>query len=196
LIASSTSITVNGSITANGGSGGSGNASAGGFPGATGSGGGIRLAALFIQGTGSISAGPANAPGLVRLEAFQQNFAGTIPGGVTALATPTSVTLPSGGPATVNVVSVAGVPIPTNPTGSFSIPDGTINQNTPATVVIQASNVPLGTVPTLYITSETGPDMTIQAPALTGTLASSTASVSVTFPPGYSRGYVRATWTQ
>jgi hypothetical protein len=196
LIASSTSISVNGSITSNGGNGGlatNGNS----FPGGIGSGGAIRLVALFIQGNGTISAGPASAPGVVRLEAFQQNFTGTIPLGTTALATPASViTLPSGGPATISVTSVAGVPIPANPTGSFSVPDGAINQSTPAAVVIQANNIPLGTVATLYIISENGPDITVQTSALAGTLASSTATASVTFPPGYSRGYVKATWTQ
>lgn len=135
-------------------------------------------------------------PGLVRLEAFQQNFTGTVSAGTIALATPAVVNLPSGGPPTVSVVSVAGVPIPANPTGSFQIPDASINQSTPATVAIQASNIPLGTVVTLYISSENGPDMTLQTSALAGSVASSTASASVTFPPGFSRGYVRAKWTQ
>lgn len=194
LIASSTSIAINGSITSNGGNGGNpgSNISNGG-----GSGGAIRLVAPLIQGTGSMSAGPVGTTfqGIIRLEAFQQNFTGTISPGAVSLAAPLSVALPSGGPPVVSVVSVAGVAIPASPTGSFQIPDGTINQSTPAAVVIQASNIPVGTVPTLYIFSESGPDMTVQAPALTGTLASSTATVSVTFPPGFSRGYVRAAWT-
>jgi hypothetical protein len=63
---------------------------------------------------------------------------------------------------------VAGVPIPANPTGSFQIPDASINQSTPATVAIQASNIPLGTVVTLYISSENGPDMTLQTSARAG----------------------------
>jgi hypothetical protein len=192
LIASSTSITVNGSTTANGGEWG-GPRRPRGEPGKRGA---IRLAAPLIQGTGSMSAGPSLTPGVVRLEAFQQNYTGTITLASIYLAAPASVTLPAGGPPSVRVASVAGVSVPANSTGSFTIPDAAINQTTPATISIQAKNIPVGTAVTLYISSENGPDLTVPTSALAGTLASSTASAVVSFPPGFSRGYVRASWAQ
>jgi len=194
LIASSTSITVNGSITANGGTGGSSTAFS--LGGGSGSGGAIRLAAPSIDGGGSLSVTPTASPGLIRLEAFHQNFTGTTTQSAVGLAVPASVTLPSGGPPAITVVSVSGVPVSATPTGSFLIPDTTINQSTPAIVAIQAKNIPVGTAVTLYFSSENGPDLTVAASALAGTLANSTATASVTFPPGFSRGYVKASWTQ
>jgi len=64
------------------------------------------------------------------------------------------------------------------------------------TVNIQASNIPLGTIPTVYFSTLNEPDQAITATALAGTtLASSTATATVTLKPGYSIGYVVANWT-
>ena len=82
------------------------------------------------------------------------------------------------------------------PTGTFTVPDVTVNANSPLAVAIQAANVPVGTVVTLVIFSENGPDQTIQSTPLAGTLTSSTATASVTLPSGFSKGFVEATFTQ
>jgi hypothetical protein len=64
-------------------------------------------------------------------------------------------------------------------------------------VNIKASNIPLGTIPTLYFSTENFPDQQIAASAgLAGTLASSTTTATVTLNPGYSIGYVVVTWKQ
>jgi hypothetical protein len=89
---------------------------------------------------------------------------------------------------------VNGVAVPPNPTGSFEIPDVTINQSTTVTVEIEAHNIPLGTVAKVYIFSENGADQIKDLTPLAGTLGTSPATASLTIPPGFSRGYVRATW--
>jgi hypothetical protein len=204
LIASSTSVEITGRILANGGSsacGGCGPFTCGGCGGG-GSGGAIRLVTPLVSGTGSLSAGggsgrygAATSPGLVRIEAFQQNFTGGISQPFN-LASPSNV-YPSAVPATVRVVTVDGISVAQNPTGTFEMPDITINKSGLVSVVIEARNVPPGTVVKLHILSENGPDITVDSTPLVlvdGTLSSATAEV--TFPPGFSRGFVRASWTQ
>jgi hypothetical protein len=203
LIASSTSISIIGSITAGGGHGGK---QSGGAPGGSGSGGAIRLAAPSITGSGQLNAAgaagtigcnsisDAGGPGGVRIEAFQNSFTGSTSGQL-SLATPFNSFVPTS-PPSVRVVSVAGVPVSSSPTGSFAIPDVTINSAAPVSFAIQAQNIPIGTVVQLQIFSETGPDLTVAASPLAGTLAASTATASVALPSGFSRGIVRAIWTQ
>jgi len=195
LIASSASITVNGTIMANGAPNSFGNGGGGG-----GSGGAIRLVAPTIGGTGMIhaegnptSAGNGGSAGRIRLEAFQRNFTGsTNPTGV--VASPFALFLPTTPAPSVRVVSVDGQSVPPNPTGSFTVPDVSINKSTAVTVDIAASNIPPGTVVKLHVFSENGADQIIDSLPLAGTLATSTATASVVLPPGFSRGFVRATW--
>jgi len=77
------------------------------------------------------------------------------------------------------------------------VPDAIVNSSSPMTVNIQASNIPLGTIPTIYFSTENFPDQKITANAgLAGTLASSTTTATVALNPGYSIGFVTATWVQ
>jgi hypothetical protein len=198
LIASSTTITVNGTINANGGSSGNSCNFSGG-----GSGGAVRLVANTVNGSGAIqdvgSGGasccfyPVEAgSGYVRLEAYQRNFTGNI-NGPFAQSVPYSLALPATAPSSITVTSINGVAINANP---FSFPDTTINTSSPVVINIQAQYIPPGTVPTLTIFSETGPDQVITASPLSGTLQQSTSTVNITFPTGGSRGFVKATWSQ
>jgi hypothetical protein len=200
LIASSVSITVNGTIVADGGKGGVG-ASPGvniGFGGG-GSGGAIRLAAPIISGTGTLRTQGGTAPssgdaGGIRLEAFQRNFTGsTNPPHV--VASPFGLFLPtaSSGSSSIRAVKVNGIPVPPNPTGSFEMPDVTINETAAVIVEIEARNIPPGTIVQLYVFSENGPDpdKVINSTPLDGTLTQSTATATVMLPPGF----VRAAWT-
>jgi hypothetical protein len=201
LIASSVSITVTGTITANGGSGASGSGG--------GAGGGVRLVAPTIAGIGAITAtggvgssgnsgyGCTGANGIVRLESLQNTFTGSTSGNL-YLANPFSLFIPaSTAQPSLMVTSIGGVPVPSNPTGSFVVPDAVVNSTSPLTVNIQASNIPLGTIPTIYFSTENFPDQKIAANAgLAGTLASSTTTATVTLNPGYSIGFITATWVQ
>lgn len=190
LICSSSSLTVNGSITAAGGNGGQG-ANPGvtlGFGGG-GAAGAIRLVTPVLKGTGSLAAS------VIRFEAFQQNFTGTPQPPAAVLASPFALFLPSTSTPAVRVTSIDGKSVPANPTGSFTLPDVGISKSTPVTVNIAAKNVPIGTVVKLYISSENATDQTVDSTPLTGSLSASTATATVTFPSGFSLGYVRATWT-
>ena len=194
LIASSVSITVTGTITAVGGGGSGG-----------GAGGGIRLVAPAIAGTGTITAAGGVAPdpncngagGVVRLEFFQSTFTGTT-GGTLYTATPVNLFIPAANSQPyITVTDIGGINVPANPTGSFVVPDVLLNSTSALTVNIRAVNVPLGTIPTLYFSTENFPDQKIAASAgLAGTLASSTTTATVTLKPGFSIGFVTATWSQ
>ena len=195
------SITVTGTITANGGAGHYN----GGQPPGSGAGGGIRLVAPSIAGTGTITAAGGSATttcsgadGIVRLESFSATFTGSA-GGTLYLATPVNLFLPaSTAQPSIMVTSIGGVPVPPNPLGNFTVPDVVLNSSSPLTVNIQAANIPAGTTPTVYFTTENFPDQKIVSTPLaaTATPGITTASATVTLNPGYSLGYLIATWTQ
>ncbi|MDX2149369.1 MAG: hypothetical protein SFV54_01445 [Bryobacteraceae bacterium] len=112
--------------------------------------------------------------------------------GIALTSLPYNVAPPVAGPSTISVTSVNGITINANP---FVFPDATINTSAPVPVVITGANVPPGTAGTLVIYSESAPDQTLPF-TLTGTLASTTATVNVTWPTGGSRGFARAIWNQ
>jgi hypothetical protein len=201
-IASSTSINVSGGIEANGGLGGAGSVGVDFDGGGGGSGGAIHLVAPTITGGGALSArggvrpgpefGSGGGVGRIRVDALAQQFAGTSNPGA-SLGTPWAVPLPTNVPI-LRVTSVGGVAVPPNPTGSFTIPDVVLNVTTPVAFEIEATNVPVATVVKLYLISEADPDKILDSTPLAGTVSLSSASVSTVVPPGFSRGYVRATW--
>ena len=220
-IFSTTSIAIDGMLTANGGNGGAEGtvATAGPNFSATsaggGSGGSFHLIAPLISGTGTLSAkggaqggfgDPASlaiylpiygqllfaSPGRIRLDAVQRQFSGTsTPTAV--YGTPYNVPLPAGFPA-VRVTSIGGIPVSASPTGEAATPDAVINDAGPVAVVLEARNIPPGTVVQVRVMSEAVADFVVNSTPLDGTQQSSTATASVTFPPGFSRGLVRATW--
>lgn len=136
----------------------------------------------------------------MRLEGFQiANFGFSAGGNFVSRGSPVDeATLRPAG--SVRVTAIDGVPLPANPSGSLVLPDVTINKNTPVSVVIEATGIPDGTVVTLQVYPQIPSDATaiylpeVQA-TLSGTVASSTATMMFTFPYGFSRGYVRASWT-
>lgn len=183
LIASSTSITVTGSISANGGNGYN---YAGG-----GSGGAIRLIANTISGTGNISArggnlgsGTVGGQGRIRLEASTNNFTpGTDP--VYTYGQPGSAFLANA--PVLRITSLAGVSVPAYPTGSYAQPDVLLPNTTtnPVTVNLSASYIPVGTSVAVSVIPQYGSTSSVNA-SLSGTTESSTASASVTLSTSYS----------
>ena len=201
LIASSTKIAFNagsfgGTINADGGNCGGG-CNAGTYGGA-GAGGAVRLAAPSFTGLPIISSrgarGAISLPasnGTIRLEgptSFSNTtqLYGNLTTGVLG-----PLLLPTTPPPSVKVTSINGTPINANP---FSFPDTSINSTSPVVVTVEAHYVPIGTIPKVIIFSESGNDQTVNATALSGTLALSTATATITFPTGGSRGFVKATW--
>jgi hypothetical protein len=199
-IFSSTSIGVTGAITANGGNGGV-DPTSNSYGGGGGSGGSIHLIAPTITGSGTLSAAggghgissfPFASRGRIRLEATINQFAGTA-NAFTIHALPYNVPLPAGMPI-VRVTSIGGIAVSPTPTGDAATPDVTFNQSGPVVVGIEARNVPVGTVLQVRIMSGVVAAFVVNSTPLAGTLEQSTATASVTFPPGFSSGLVRATW--
>ena len=150
---------------------------------------------------GSAGSGRTGGAGWIRLEAYSVSTSlGFAPNNtvVTRGAPLASATLrPT---SSLRITAIDGVAVGANPTGSFQLPDASIAKTGPVNVDVQATGIPPGTVVTLQVYSETPPDtstigLTAQA-TLAGTLQASTATAQFTFPFGFSRGWVRATWTQ
>jgi len=199
LLASDTTITLASAlvISADGGWGY-------GEAGSGGAGGSIRLAARTIAtpaggaylsvrgGQPSYCVGEA---GLARIEALA--IGGVTVYGRSTIGSPIDPYLPASSQASsLRVVSVGGVPVNPSPTGSFDIPDATINTADPVPVVVETSNVPVGTVIKLYLYSENGTAMELNFPPLAGTGATLAATTSTKFPYGFSRSTLRASFTR
>ena len=206
LIASSTYVMVSGQILADGGGGGAGTGTcpalgSRGFGGA-GAGGAIRIVTPRISGSGTLAArgasgacgaGSEGGKGRIRLEAFSHEYSFSTPSTNLSQGAPVSLFLPSA-PSSVRVVSIAGVPVPANPSGSFELPDVTIQEGAATIVEIEARNVPPGTAVSLHLFSLGGDDQVVESEPLAGTPEISTTTASVVFPPGFTRGFARAVW--
>lgn len=213
LIAASGTMTVTGSIDSTGGdAGGLAGTGAGGY-GAGGSGGAVRLMATSITGNGKLYAaggclhynnsrrqycgitGSSNsrggAPGRIRLEAEAITFNGTsdpayskdVPGPVFLAEAPS-----------LRIASVAGQAVPENPTGNADV---TLPADTTAAVEVsfQTRNVPVGNTVLLRVVPAYGKPTEAITPAIAGTAAAGTASVSVVLPSGPSTLQATTTYT-
>jgi hypothetical protein len=204
LIASSGTITLNTTNFAQGifSRGGVGTAKVVGAGSATvfsgcGAGGGIRLVANTITANGSLvdvrslcGTGFDGGFGRVRLEAFQLlgsfNTAGitTVSQGLPGRARPDATS------ASVQIMSIGGVSVPAGAAATyFNVPDVTLTSGVPnpVTVALQATNVAVGTgIVVSVVTEGQTTRSSFTSTPLAGTLASSTATASVTLPPGTS----------
>jgi hypothetical protein len=188
VIAASGTITHTGTITVAGGAGGGGGFGA--QAGGGGSGGAVRLVASGIAGTGTINvsggAGSnAGSAGRVRLESFTSSAQFQIAGGVPATvssAPPTSLTLAA--EPSLRIATIAGVATPPAPGAAFGVPDVTLPETTtnPVTVDLAAANVPPGTTVVVTVKGQFGGATSATSTPLTGSLAASTASATVTIP--------------
>ncbi len=197
LIASSGTIAFTGSITAAGGKGGN-TIDVVGAPGAGagGSGGAVRLVANTITGSGgsisvaggsrgshtaSLTSAGSGGSGRIRIEAYTNtatiNFAQA-----PSIAQPGVVALPSA--PSLAITSVAGAAAPATPTGSLTTPDITLPAGTtnPMTLGLAAANIPLGTTISVTAKPQNGAASSTASTPLAGTLASSTATASLSIP--------------
>ena len=180
-LASSTLVTLTGTIRADGGSGAS--ASNGG--GAGGSGGAIRITApsvtvtsgyLFARGASGCGLGGS---GRIRLEGTTVTYQATAdPYPSTGLPQPV---FPGTGAPGLAITAIGGTAVPANPQGSalkppdVVLPLGTAN---PVTVDLTASNVSVGATVQVTATPQNGTP-TSAACTLGGTLASSSCSANI-----------------
>lgn len=195
-IVSSTSITVNGLISANGGvgEGGIGPGSPGG--GNNGAGGVIHLIAPTVGGSGALQVNGESSTGIIEISATTNNIVNAYPHiqGPYVSAGLYNPPLPSAVPS-VQVTSVGGQAAPQSPTANPMVPDVTITSSSPVTVNIATQNIPTNTVVTLYLTSENAADTKVTCNALNGTVASATTTcTSVNFPSGVTITNILAVW--
>src|SRR5690606_9039945 len=213
LIAASGTLTVSGTINASGGDAAGFSGTGGGDWGAGGSGGAIRLVASTISGSGNLYApggctnynnsrrqycgntGSSNArggsPGRIRLEADSITFKGTsdpvyskdVPGPVFLADVPA-----------LRIASVGAQNVPANPTGNadVTLPADTVEA---VPVTFQTTNVPVGNTVLLRVVPAYGSPVEVISPAITGSTASGTASVSVVLPSGPSTLQATTTYT-
>ena len=198
VLASSATITLTGQILAQGGIGGSFSTS-GTDSGGGGSGGSVRLIATSIVGAGgtinvgggaggnigSGNDGGAGSPGRVRVEGFTNTLSvglGTGAVGVLSAGAPTSVTLANA--PSLRITAVGGVAAPAAPAGSFTVADVVLPPTTtnPVTVSLAAANIPVGTTVTVTVKGLYDAASSVTSTPLAGTLASSSATASVTIP--------------
>ncbi len=206
LIASDTFISIpsSGAIHASGGGGGLGVGKGGGG----GSGGMIRIVAPTLNFKGSLNAGGGTGgyagwpylagqggqSGIIRIETTNRTLGGACSppatyGALFATFLPDRTAYPW---PSLAITEVGGIAI-SDPQSSFEIPDALINTTEAVTVVAQSTGIPVGTEITLFIFPENGDQQTLTG-TLTGSIGSGTASFSVIFPTGHSRGYATAVW--
>ena len=170
VIASSVSLSVaaNGDIRANPGGFACGPTGAS----ATGGAGAIRLVSNSLNVGGGLSAA------VVRLEAPLGALTYTGSGTPPVLSTINPVIVPSNPPA-LNIISIGGYPVPSYSGSSFTTIDVLLpSQLTdPIPVVVQATNVPVGSLVSIAFSGSSGATST--SASLAGTTASSTATVYV-----------------
>lgn len=182
LIASSGKIIFSdGAINASGGAGGGG----------AGSGGAIRLVGNEISGSPALSVGGGcywsfcglgASRGRIRIEAFDLTHF-TPANSDFSRGLPSPAVLPKA--PSLKIVSVGGVNAPTNPAASLALnPDIVVptSVTNPVTVAIQAANIPLGTVIQIAQVIDANEKTVVNSTPLAGTVASSTATASVTLP--------------
>lgn len=195
LIASSGTITVTGSITAYGGGGAGGGTIGGG--GGGGAGGGIKLMANTIAGNGAIRTdggsrgigdygmkGGGGSVGIIRLEAWFFSFTGSSNPLPSSAYYPTFVQ-PGNMPG-LAITSVGGVSVPSTVKGKFETPDIYLpsTTNNPVAVVVTATNIPVNTAVTVKALPAVGSAVSASG-TLSGTNASSSASVQINLPASY-----------
>lgn len=197
VIASTGTITVNGTISANGGTGATPSSGQSYYSGGGGgSGGSIRLIANTIAGNGTITSngggggdsascgrGGTGAVGRIRFEA-----------GSILRTSATSPALTAGYPYAVvpqdmpslTISSIGGLSVPSVPQGAYRSPDVMLPFNTrnPVTVVVTGTNIPVGQTVTVKASPSVGAVSTASA-TLDGSEASSSASVSLTIATAY-----------
>ena len=178
LVASSSSVTVEGSLKANGAIGNNGGA---------GSGGAIRLIAnsihiassAFLQATAGNNADGVH-DGVIRLEApvDSLSFLGTSrPAPI--LSSINAAVFPTTSSPSLKLVSIGGFPAPTTTAQRFDAADLLLPKTLtdPINVVVQGTNIPVGTSVNVNISGAGSP--TAGSATLSGTIASSTATIAV-----------------
>jgi hypothetical protein len=146
-----------------------------------------------FSGTGQINTGGGSGEasgvggglGRIRIDAFQNNFGGQINGVFTQGFQPIIIPVAGQG-VQLSIARVAGAAVSSTPTGQLVSPDAIISgqQANPIPIVVNCSNLPLDTLITVTVKPASGASVSAVGYNTTGTMASSTATVSLTMPRG------------
>jgi hypothetical protein len=193
LVVASNTIELNGSVSAFGG--GVSFIQYYGYAAGGGSGGAVRFVASKISGAGGIGTsgssggcGIYSSPsgsGRVRFDTYENDFSGGISGAFTQGSQ--FIIIPTAGQgAQLTVTSVGGVAVSASPTGALSTPDAVLSaqQNNPVPVVVSCANIPLNTQITVSVKPVNGSAVSATGLNNSGTLSSSTATISIVMPRG------------
>jgi hypothetical protein len=196
LICASGVITISGLISSTGGN-------CSGWAGA-GSGGAIRLVASRLIGNGVLNVdggvGGRNVfnlgrggKGRIRLDTYDNSFAGQIDGILSQGFQPIILPTPGLG-AQLTVTSVGGTAVSASPTGQLSTPDTILSaqQNNSIPIVVHCANIPLNTQIIVSVKPANGAAVSATGLNNTGTLTSSTATISIVIPRGGGLVYATA----
>lgn len=202
LIATSTTMNLNGLIQAKGGSGGSGNENCvftgqtGCGAGGSGSGGAIRLIANSASGVGTLNAtggisdgtgGGNGGGGRLRVEVAES----TLPFGFVAVMGP--VFPLDGLAATLTILSIDGETVTEDPDSGIVTVETMFGNAASVPVVIQATNVPDGILINVILTPARG-DINTAAQEEPATVTGGMATAMVIFPAGRNEIQIRANW--
>lgn len=212
LIAASEEIEVTGGISATGADGSPGyvcyDTPTGIYrSGGGGSGGSIRLVTTRLSGNGTITVAGGRTryysdfiktlstagAGRIRLDYLESLFSGTVVGPLTQGFQP--IILPVDGQGIqLAIMSIAGVAVPDAPSGALVRPDIIVSaqQQNPIPVVVACTGIPLNTEISIVVHPAIGSDVQGVGFNTAGTLASSTATVSLNLPRGGGIIYARA----
>ena len=188
MIVANSSIRIDGTIYAKGGRG----INSGG-----GSGGGVRLVSPQVSGGGQIntlggitcysSCQFINNAGLgrIRFDSFDIQYSGALQGAFTQGFQP--IIIPAAGQGIqLSVMSVGGVAVSANPSGVLLTPDAIVSgqQQNPISIVVHCTNLPLNTPITVTVRPANSASVSALGYNTTGTLTSSTVTVSLNMPRG------------
>lgn len=163
-----------------------------------GSGGGIRLVAERLTGNGTVRADGGYNAGNGRLRfdvaSFDAAFNTSQAPHIAYLGTEPPVIWPQAGHPRIWVSTVAGAPVPADPSAQMfpGLADLDLPDLGAVPVVIEAANVPLDWTIELRVVPRYGPDVVVNATRTTGDANASSWRAEVAFPRGVSAVYVRA----
>ncbi len=185
----SPSVILNGGINANGGDGVIATSSVDGGRGGSsgGSGGGVRIVANILSGSGSVrtNGGYSGGMGRIRFDLLDSNFSGPLTGNYTQGFQP--IIIPAAGQGIqLSIASIAGNTVSANPSGVLVNPDVIIpaQQTNPIPIVVSCNNIPLNSEISVIVHPANGPDVQAVGMNNAGTLAASTATLSLNMPRG------------
>lgn len=130
--------------------------------------------------------------GRVRIDSLQNDFAGAIGGSFTQGFQP--IIIPAAGQGIqLSIASIAGNAISSNPSGVLVNPDVIIpaQQANPIPIVVNCNNIPLNTEISVIVRPANGPEVQAVGINNAGTLAASTATISLNMPRGGGIIYAR-----